>query len=127
MIRPILAASSIALALAASATAQQTPSPDQPKAQDNAQQVDPSLVGLSVFSSDGQKLGQVAEVGMSAGGPAVRADMGEFLGTGTGSGTGSVVIAADAFQKKADRIEIAMTADEVKDTISKQRQQRKQP
>jgi len=34
----------------------------------------------------------------------------------------SVVIDAEMFQKKADRIELAMTAAEVKDTISKQQQ-----
>ena len=41
---------------------------------------------------------------------------------GTGVGSVSVVIDAEMFQKKADRIELAMTAAEVKDTISKQQQ-----
>jgi hypothetical protein len=120
MIRPILAAGSVVLALAAApAVAQQTPSPDQPA----AQKVDPSMVGLSVYSSDGQKVGQVSEVGTSAGEPAVRADMGEFLGMNPGS----VIIGGKAFERKSDRIEIAMTAQEIKDTISKQREQREQP
>ena len=67
MIRPIVAAGGIALALAVSpVSAQQSPSPDKPA----AQQVDPSIVGLSVYSSDGQKVGQVSEVGTSAGEPA---------------------------------------------------------
>jgi hypothetical protein len=120
MIRPILAAGSVALALAGSpAVAQQSPSPDQP----TAEKVDPSMVGLSVYSSDGQKLGQVSEVGTSGGEPAVRADMGEFLGMSPGS----VIIGGKAFERKADRIELAMTAQEIKDTISKQREQREQP
>src|SRR5687768_12510597 len=52
MIRQILAAASVALGLAGTpAVAQQSPSPDQPM----AQEADPTLVGLSVYSSDGQK------------------------------------------------------------------------
>ena len=120
MIRPIAAAGGIALALAISpVSAQQGPSPDKPA----AQQVDPSIVGLSVYSSDGQKVGHVSEVGTSAGEPAIRADMGEFLGISPGS----VIIGGKAFEKKADRIEIAMTAQEIKDTISKQREETEQP
>jgi hypothetical protein len=120
MIRPILAAGSVVLALAgAPAVAQQSPSPDQPAAQN----VDASLVGLSVYSSDGQKVGQVSEVGLSGGEPAVRADMGEFLGLNPGS----VIIGGKAFERKADRIEIAMTAQEIKDTITKQKEERKEP
>lgn len=119
MLRRFLAAGSFALASVVSpVVAQQSPTPDQPP----AQQVDPGLVGLPVYSSDGQKLGQVAEVGMSQGQPAVRAELGEFLGLGATS----VIIDAKLFEKKADRIEVAMTADEVKNTISKQREQREQ-
>ena len=118
MHKPFLAAGSIALALVISpVVAQQSPSPDQP----TAQQIDPSLVGLPVFSSDGLKLGQVAEVGVSGGEPVVRAELGDFLGIGATS----VVIGADVFEKKADRIQIAMTAEEIKDTISKQRKEPK--
>jgi hypothetical protein len=77
---------------------------------------------MPVYSSDGQKLGQVAEVGQAAGEPAVRAEMGEFLGIKPGG----VVIGGKAFERKGDHIVVAMTAQEVKDTIAKQRQQRKQ-
>lgn len=116
MLKTILAAGSIAVALMAfPVLAQQTPAPDQP----SAQKPDPALVGLPIYSSDGQKLGQVAEVGLSGGQPAVRAEMGEFLG----SGSTSVIIGAEIFQKKNDRIEIAMTADEVKTTVTKQQQE----
>jgi PRC-barrel domain len=119
MLRPFLLAGSVALALIVSpAIAQQTPTPDQP----SAQQVDPKLVGLPIYSSDGQKLGEVAEVGLSAGQPAVRAEMGEFLGLGAAS----VIIDATLFEKKTDRIEVAMTAEVIKDTVSKQREERKQ-
>jgi sporulation protein YlmC with PRC-barrel domain len=125
MIRSILAAGTIAFAMATSISlAQQTPapapeapSPDRPA----AQKLDPSFVGLAVYSSDGHKLGEVAEVGMAGNTPVVRAEMGEFLGLGASS----VIINAEAIERKGDRVEITMTADEVKDTISKQRQ--KQP
>ena len=115
MIRPILAAGSIALALAVSSAVaqQQSPMPDPPA----AQQVDPALVGQAVYSSDGQKVGEIAEVGMAGGTPAVRVEMGEFLGIGASS----VIINAKALERKADRLEVAMTANEIKETISKQR------
>jgi len=120
MLRPFLVAGSVALALLASpVVAQQTtPAPDQPA----ARQVDPMLVGLPVYSSDGQKLGEVAEVGLSSGQAAVRAEMGEFLGLGTAS----FEIDATLFEIKTDRIEVAMTADAIKDTVTKQREQSKQ-
>jgi hypothetical protein len=119
MLRPFLLAGSIALALVVSpAIAQQTPAPDQP----SAKQADPTLLGLPVYSSDGQKLGEVAEVGLSGGQPAVRAEMGTFLGLGTAS----VIIDATLFEKRTDRIEVAMTAEVIKDTVSKQREERKQ-
>ncbi len=83
------------------------------------QQLDKAMIGLPVFSSDGQRLGQVTEVGELPGGhQAIRAEMGEFLGIGSTH----VVVASDMFQKKADRIELAMTAAEVRDSISRQRQ-----
>jgi hypothetical protein len=125
MVRSILAAGSIVLAMAVSPAVaqqqqqqqQQSPAPDQP----GAELVDPSLVGQVVYSSDGQKLGEIAEVGMAGGTPAVRVEMGEFLGMGASS----VIINAKALTRKADRVEVAMTADEIKETISKQR--KKQP
>lgn len=128
MLRPILAAGSVALALvAAPAMAQQSPAPESPApaptpGKPQVQQLDPSMVGLAVYSSDGQKIGQVAEVGMAGGAPAIRAEMGEFLGMGATS----VVIHADAFERKADRVEVSMTADQIKDTITKQRQKQQQ-
>ena len=129
MIRPILAAGSVAVAvmMAPAMAQQQAPAPTRPQeapapTKPEAQQVDPGMVGLAVYSSDGQKLGHVAEVGTSAGSPAIRAEMGEFLGLGATS----VVIHADSFERKGDRIEVAMTAAEIKDTISKQRSKQQQ-
>lgn len=47
----------------------------------------------------------------------MRAEMEESLGIGSHN----VIIFADAFQHKNDRIELSMTAAEVKDTLSKQK------
>jgi hypothetical protein len=121
MIKPLLAAGVLAAALAAAASAQQTQPPASPPPAPQAEQ-DVTLVGLPVFSSDGQKLGKVTEVGTVPGGQqAIRAEMGEFLGIGETS----VVIGSEVFQKKTDRVELSMTEAEVKDSISKQRNRRK--
>jgi hypothetical protein len=50
----------------------------------------------------------------------LRAEMGTFLGMGSSS----VLIPTDMFEHKTDRIEVAMTADEVRDTVTKQKSQR---
>jgi hypothetical protein len=122
MVRPLLAAGVLAAALAAAPlSAQQNqpqPAPSPPAQTDQGK----ARVGLPVFSSDGQKLGEVIEVGEVAGGKqAVRAEMGDFLGIGSTA----VLIVADMFQAKDDRIELAMTAAEVKDAISRQRERGK--
>src|SRR5262245_44256411 len=120
MMKPILAVGSIAFAVAIhpAVAQQQSPLPNPPA----TQQPDPTLVGLAVYSSDGQKIGQVAEVGLFGGAPAIRTEMGEFLGLGATS----VVIRSDSFERKADRVEVSMTADEIKDTISKQQNNKQQ-
>ena len=108
-----LAAASLAIALATPiASAQQQT--DAPPAQTETE-----LVGLPVYSADGQKLGRIINAATSYDRAAVVAEMGEFLGIGTTN----VVIDPELFQRKLDRIELSMTAAEVKDTISKQRQQ----
>ena len=114
MLRSRLAAATVLLAVAAGpVAAQQAPSAEnQPGASAAA-----ALVGLPVYSSDGQRLGQISEVGSSSGRPAVRAELEESLGIGSRN----VIIFAHAFQQKSDRIELMMTAAEVKDTLSKQK------
>jgi hypothetical protein len=126
MFRPILAAGILALALAtehASAQQSQPPEGKPPAAQQPpAGQAETAVIGLPVYSSDGQKLGEVTDVGTSDGKRAVRAEMGEFLGLGPSS----VVIGADAFQQKADRIELSMTADEVRAALTRQRKNKQE-
>jgi len=89
------------------------------QAQPPAAQVQPPLVGLAVYSSDGEKLGQVTQVGTAEGKPAVRAELGGFLDVAPSL----VLIPVGMFEQKPDRIELTMTAAEVKDTLSKQEQQ----
>jgi hypothetical protein len=119
MLRSRLAVGIVGLAVAAgSVAAQQTPpAENQPEVQ-----ADAALVGLPIYSFDGQRLGQIAEVGSLRGQPAVRAEMEESLGIGPRS----VIIVADAFQQKNDRIELSMMVAEVKDTLSKQKREQGQ-
>jgi len=113
MVRALLVALTLALAGATTAASAQQPPSAQPEV---------TLVGLPVYSSAGQKLGAVTEVGLSGTQRAVRAEIGGFLGLGSSP----VVIPANMFEHKGDRIEVLMTADEVKDTISKQKRELKQ-
>ena len=78
---------------------------------------------LPVFIKDiGGTESDIGQI-MSGGGLAVRADLDELMG----KDSGSVIIRAKALARKADRVEIAMTAEEVKDTISKQRKEQEKP
>ena len=118
MMRKLLAAVSwLVIVAGAPALAQQELPPAQAPAQAEVQ-----LVGLPVYSSDGEKLGEVTEVGMVAGRQMVRADMSAFLGLGSSP----VLIAAEMIERKADRVEVAMSAGEVRQTISKQKEQKEQ-
>ena len=115
MFKAILVAGAVALAGATTSALAQEKQPP-------AAQPEVTLVGLPVYSSDGQKLGAVTEVGLSGAQRAVRAEIGGFLGLGSSP----VVIPANMFEHKGDRIEVMMTADEVKDTVSKQKRQLKE-
>lgn len=76
-----------------------------------------SAVGLPIYTSDGEHLGKVVQVISFGDKPALRAEIGSFLGLGTTT----AVIPANMFQRKPDRIELTMTAAEVRDTVEKQR------
>jgi hypothetical protein len=52
----------------------------------------------------------------------LRADMGTFLGLGPSP----VLIPDEVFERKADRIEVAMTAADVRDTVAKQKDRKQQ-
>ncbi len=108
-IRAMATAVGLSVALAAApAMAQPAPPPGAPS--------EGTLLGLAVYSSDGQRLGEITQVGMSGTQRAVRAEIGGFLGLGPRT----VLIPADMFVQKQDRIELAMTAEQVRDTLSQQ-------
>jgi sporulation protein YlmC with PRC-barrel domain len=88
------------------ATAQQTtPTPRQ----------ETSMMGLSIYSSDGAKLGEVTQVGTHEGQQAVLAQLEPDFGEGT-----TVLIPAELVTQQGDHLELPMTAEEVRTTISKQ-------
>ena len=74
-------------------------------------------IGLPIYTSDGEHLGEVLQVISYGDKPALRAEIGSFLGLGTTT----AVIPANMFDRKADRIELTMTAAEVRDTVAKQK------
>ncbi len=71
-----------------------------------------ALVGLPVYSSDAQKVGQVTSVDGGEDGRmnAVQAEIAGFLGLGTSS----VRFTSDQFEQKGDRIILSKTADQVR-------------
>jgi PRC-barrel domain len=107
---------------AASAFAQQAPGgAKQPPAASGSgakpaetQQSPPAqaLVGLPIYSSDEQKVGQVNSVDVGPDGrlKSVQAEIEGFLGLGSSS----VRITADQFKQDADRIVLSKTADQVR-------------
>src|SRR5262245_40666556 len=104
MPRLALTALAVVIALVSALAAQQSPPPaPQPAA---------TLVGLPVFSSDGQKLGEVTSAATVAGKTAVRVEMGAFLGLGPSQ----VLVDHGVYQRKGDRLELNMSAIEVKET-----------
>jgi PRC-barrel domain len=122
MLKQVLVAGLLAATFAVPAWAQEKQPPpteqNQPQqSQPPAAQPEATLVGLPVYSSDGEKLGEVTHVGTAGGQQAVRAEMGTFLGMGTSP----VIIPAEMFEHKADRLQVQMTAAEVRDSISKQK------
>lgn len=71
------------------------------------------LKGQAVYSSDGEKVGEVAEVSEGSGGnvDSIHVDVGEFLGIGSKT----VQVRSGQFTQNNDRVELSMKASEVKD------------
>jgi hypothetical protein len=114
MIKPLMLGFAIALAAAAPAAAQSdTPTTNETPSVD---QTEKQLIGAPVYSSDGEQLGQVVDGAMADGKPrAVRAELGQFLGLGTAT----AMISGEIVEQKTDRLEVAMTADEVRKVLTK--------
>jgi ribosomal 30S subunit maturation factor RimM len=91
----------------------------------SAQQATPSgtheetaLVGLPLYSADGERLGEVTQVGMHGEHKAVQAEIGGFLAMGPKT----VIIPLVALEQKAGRVQLGMTAAEIKDMLSQKKQ-----
>ena len=71
-----------------------------------------ALVGMPIYSSDAEKVGQVTAIDVGADGRinAMQAEIEGFLGLGPSS----VRITSDQFEQKGDRIVLAKTADQVR-------------
>jgi len=113
MVRRFLTAGVVAAVFAAIAPVMGQPT------QSPSASAESGLVGLAVYSSDGQKLGDVTHAGMAGDQMVVRADFGNSLGFGPIA----VIIPAALFVQKADRLEMKMTADEVKIQLAEQQRQ----
>jgi hypothetical protein len=107
MARRLIVVGVIATALAATSPIAAQPMQPPPSSAETV------LVGLPVYSADGQKLGDVTQV--SAADNQLVADFGSFLGLGP---TG-VIIPGALFVRKTDRIELKLSAAEVKDHLLK--------
>jgi len=71
-----------------------------------------ALVGVPVYSSDAQKVGQITAIDVGKDGRinSVQAEIEGFLGLGTNS----VRLSSDQFQEKGDRIVLSKTAEQVR-------------
>ena len=84
-------------------------------------QAEAQILQLPVYSSDGQNLGRIMQVAVVEGKlKGVRAELGESLGIGTAA----VLIGAEVLEQKPDRLEITMTAAQVRDVLVRQKEQK---
>jgi hypothetical protein len=78
-------------------------------------QIDRAVVGLPVFSSDGERIGKVLAIGTDDDDRTVLvAEIERPLGIGTDP----VAIPPDMFKRRSNRIELTITAAEVNERIS---------
>jgi hypothetical protein len=101
-------------ALAQQSEAQQT---EPQRAEPQRAEPGTSPIGLPIYTSDGEHLGEVIQVISYGDKPALRAEIGSFLGLGVTT----AVIPANMFNRNGDRIELTMTAEQVRDTVDKQK------
>jgi hypothetical protein len=97
-----------AMALTQPSLAQQRPS------QPPLSRIDEALIGLPVFSSDGARLGVVAEVGVDDDEEVIIAEIDQLLGIGSTP----VAIPADMFVHRDNSIELTITASELRANLS---------
>ena len=88
----------------------------QQKLPDTAQE-GASIVGLSIYGSDGSKLGEATQVGIHKGEETVAAQLEPSLMGGKAGK--EVLFPANMIAQNGDRLEVPLTAEQVKNQISK--------
>ncbi len=86
--------------------------PDRPP----LSQIDESVIGLPIFSSDGVRMGVVTEVGTDDGEPVIVAEIDQPLGIGAVP----VAIPTDMFVHTGQAIKLTITASEVRRNLGDQ-------
>lgn len=79
-------------------------------------QIDESVIGLPIFSSDGVRMGVVTEVGTDDGEPVIVAEIDQPLGIGAVP----VAIPTDMFVHTGQAIKLTITARQVRRTLGHQ-------
>jgi hypothetical protein len=101
--------------LLALAVALPGPEPEAAERKPAAGRSQSSLVGLPVYSADGQKVGRILATGVDDGNrPVLVAEFERPLGIGTDA----VAIPYDMFERKPGRIELTITAQEIAKRLS---------
>jgi sporulation protein YlmC with PRC-barrel domain len=99
-----------AVAPPAATEAPSQPNPDIATSPDSKSADSEALTGLPIYSSDGKKIGSVTAFRLDANGrvQALQAEIGGFLGFGSKK----VEIGSASFQRQGDRVALSMTAEE---------------
>jgi hypothetical protein len=87
--------------------------PTAQQRQSDTAQPETSIIGLSIYSSDGTKIGEATQVGKHEGQEAIAAQLEPSL---MGA---KVLIPAKMMTQQGDRLELPMTAEQVRKQISK--------
>ena len=103
MLKTLLAGTFALVIAAVPGLTQTTPDPQAFKA-------DVTLIGLPIFSNDGKELGRVTEVGVDDGEAILIAEIERPLGLGPNI----LAIPAHMIERKADRIRLNITANQVR-------------
>ena len=110
MLRTILAGFfALSLALVPQAMAQQAAQ------ESSATEIDQGVVGLPIHTSDGHEIGLVTEAGIDDGEPILIGEIERPLGLGPDV----VVITSEMFVNRGDHIELTITAEQVRDRLSR--------
>jgi sporulation protein YlmC with PRC-barrel domain len=85
----------------------------QPRPSDTAQP-ETSVIGLPIYDSDGTKIGEATQVGMHEGEQSIAAQLEPSL---MGA---MVIIPAKMMTQQGDRLELSITAEQIRNQLSKE-------